>query len=413
MPTAEKDIVDAVKTYTDEKFVNKSDAQQLQKSLTDLQAEVKTLRASVPAEMRRHATLKCFKSSETAYAFGQEILGTLHRYPNLQNERTARAVEWCKGRGLDLTRKAHSEGTNSAGGYTVFDQVSNDIIDLRETYGVFRKNAKTVPMTSDHMKINRRTGGLTGYWVAEAGSLTESQKSWDQITLTPKKRGILALWSSELNEDSVVNLADDLATEAAYEFSVIEDQCGFIGDGTSTYAGMRGVAWKFETENTSLAGLVTAASNHDTTAELDVSDFTSLMAKLPEYARMSPGTAFFCSSATYAASMAKVMYGQGGVTIRETSSGTPYTFMGYPVVISQVLNSTLGTDASKVKVLFGNLRLAATMGTRREIEVKVSDEYGYATDQIALRATTRFDINVHDVGNNSTAGPIVALRTST
>ncbi len=413
MASNEKEIVDAVKAGLDDKFVAKSDGVSLQQELKELRQEVKVLRSSVPTDLRRSGTLKCFKSADTAYAFGMQVLATLNRYPDLQNSRTQKAVEWCKERGLDLTNKAQTEGTNTAGGFTVFDQVSNDVIDLREKYGVFRQNVKVVPMTSDHLKINRRTGGLTGYWLSEAGSFTQSQKSWDQVTLTPKKRGILVLWSTELNEDSVVNLADDLASEAAYEFATVEDQCGFIGDGTSTYAGMRGVAWKFETENTSLAGLVTAATGHDTTPEIDITDYTSLTAKLPEYARVSPGTAFYCSAATFGASMQNVMYKQGGVTVRETTQGTGYTFLGYPVVISQVLNSTLTTDASKVKVLFGNLRLAATMGTRRAIDVAVSTEYGFATDQIALRATTRFDINVHDVGNNTTPGPIVALRTST
>lgn len=411
MPTNEKEIVDAVKTYTDEKFVAKSDAASLQKEIADLKSEVKSLRATVPADMRRYSTLKCFKSAETAYAFGKLVQATLHRSPEYQSATTASAVEWCRNRGFDLL-KAQSEGTNTAGGFTVFDQVDNDIVDLRERYGVFRQHAKVIPMTSDHLKFNRRTGGLTGYWIAEAGSFTQSQKSWDQLSLTPKKRGILVQWSSELNEDSIINMADDLAQEAAYEFSTIEDQCGFIGDGTSTYAGMRGVAWKFETENTSLAGLITAASANDATDELDLADFVNCMAKLPEYARVSPGTGWFCSSYVFAAAMQRLMYAQGGVTVRETTQGTGYTFLGYPVYISQVLNATVGTDASKVKALFGNLRLAASMGVRRATDIAVSTEYGFATDQITLRATTRFDINVHSVGNNSAAGPIVALRTS-
>ncbi len=288
--------------------------------------------------------------------------------------------------------------------------VSNEIIDLRETYGVFRKHARVIPIASDLFRMNRRASGLTGYWPGESGSITASSKSWDQITLTPKKRAILVLWSTELNEDSIVNLSDDLAQEAAYEFATIEDQCGFIGNGTSTYAGMRGVAWKFETENTSLAGFVQAVTNHNLTNELDAGDYTSCMAKLPEYARQAPDVAWYCSSATYAAGPAKLMYGQGGVTIRETAMGTPYTFMGYPVVITQTMNAdNTSGGASKVKLLFGSLRLAATMAVRRDLDIAVSTDYAFNTDQIALRATERFDINVHDVGDNTNPGPIVAL----
>jgi hypothetical protein len=35
----------------------------------------------------------------------------------------------------------------------------------------------------------------------------------------------------------------------------------------------------------------------------------------------------------------------------------------------------------------------------------------YETDQIAVRGKERFDINVHDLGDDTDAGPIVALKT--
>jgi hypothetical protein len=41
-------------------------------------------------------------------------------------------------------------------------------------------------------------------------------------------------------EDAIISIADDLAEEIVYAFSLKEDQCGFIGDGTSTYGGIVG-----------------------------------------------------------------------------------------------------------------------------------------------------------------------------
>jgi HK97 family phage major capsid protein len=49
------------------------------------------------------------------------------------------------------------------------------------------------------------------------------------------------------------------------------------------------------------------------------------------------------------------------------------------------------------------------MGERRGITVKTSEERYFEYDQIAIQATERVDINVHDVGDATTAGPIVAL----
>ena len=47
--------------------------------------------------------------------------------------------------GLDI-RNSMSEGVNTAGGAIVPDEMAQTIIDLRETYGVFRRNTRVVPM---------------------------------------------------------------------------------------------------------------------------------------------------------------------------------------------------------------------------------------------------------------------------
>jgi hypothetical protein len=61
----------------------------------------------------------------------------------------------------------------------------------------------------------------------------------------------------------VINMGDDLAGEIAYAFALKEDQCGFIGDGTSTYGGMQGVCTKIKGLSgtiANIAGLVVATA---------------------------------------------------------------------------------------------------------------------------------------------------------
>ena len=43
---------------------------------------------------------------------------------------------------------------------------------------------------------------------------------------------------------------------------------------------------------------------------------------------------------------------------------------------------------------------------------KTASGLQFAEDQLAIRGTQRFDINVHDVGNTTAAGPIVGLITA-
>jgi len=106
---------------------------------------------------------------------------------------------------------------------------------------------------------------------------------------------------------------------------------------------------------------------------------------------------------------------------------TPLTksFLGYPVVISQVLPKISAT--SQVCCLFGNLRMAARLGDRRQTTIQMSEHAlnAFEQDEVVIRGTERFDIVVHDVGDptpsagpakssqaGNVAGPIVALITA-
>lgn len=349
-------------------------------------------------EFKRYGKLKAFKDDYSAYKSGQWIRANI-----FQN---ASASRWCRENGIDVETRAHSENTNTTGGALVPNEFSQTIIDLREQYGVFRQHARIAPMTRDTMSMPRRTGGLTAYWSGENTAITESTKAWNTINLVAKKLGVYALVPSELNEDAIINMADDLAKEAAYAFAKKEDETGFIGDGTSTYNGVLGLTKALES-NASLIGNYAAASGHDTFAEVDAADLTGLMGILPAYAQ--PNAKFFCSQLCYSTVFQRLALTAGGNTIQSVSGAFAPSFMGYPIIVSQVLPASASTINATTLLLFGDLSQAATMGDRREFTFAQSDQYKFAEDQIAIKATERIDINVHDFGDTSVAGPIVAL----
>ena len=349
-------------------------------------------------EFTRYSKLKAFKDDYSAYKSGQWIRANVYNSPT--------AARWCRENGMDVETRAHSENLNTTGGALVPNEFSQTIIDLRETYGVFRQHARVVPMGRDTMTAARRTGGLTAYWSSENTAITESTKSWNNINLVAKKLGVYALIPSELNEDATINMADDLAQEAAYAFAKKEDETGFIGDGTSTYNGVLGLTKALES-NASLIGNYAAASGHDTFAEVDAADLTGLMGILPQYAQ--PNAKFYCSQLCYSTVFQRLALTAGGNTIQSVSGAFQPSFMGYPIVVSQVLPATASTINATTMLLFGDLSMAATMGDRREFTFAQSSDYKFAEDQIAVKATERIDINVHDYGDTSVAGPIVAL----
>lgn len=334
-----------------------------------------------------------------AYKAGQFLLATLGG--------NAKSRQWCEEHGVQCL--AQSEGVNSAGGYLVPDEMAAGIIDLREQYGVFRREARVVQMSGDSLYINRRVSGLTAYWVGEGTAITDSSKVFDQVQLVAKKLGALTYWSSEVNEDALINWADDLSREMAYAFALKEDQCGFVGDGTSTYGGIFGAATKINDGNHA-ASIKGAATGNVSFETLDLSDFNAVVGALPQFAGLN--AKWYISMPGYANSMQRLEYAGGGNTTANIAGGTGMTFLGYPVVISQVLNTTLGSDVSAIKCLFGDLRMAATLGDRRGISVAMSDQVRFTQDQMAIKGTERFDIFVHDLGDGTNAGPIVALKTA-
>jgi HK97 family phage major capsid protein len=122
--------------------------------------------------------------------------------------------------------------------------------------------------------------------------------------------------------------------------------------------------------------------------------------------------AWFCSKLC-----AEVVFGRlcaiaGGNTTETLSNGkVGRQYLGYPIVVSQKLPKVLTDLSDQAMLFFGDLALAATLGDRGDLEVFPSDHRYMDTNQIGIRGTQRYDINVHDVGDTTTgnAGPIVAL----
>lgn len=346
----------------------------------------------------RYSRLKAFRgddAEERAYASGRWLAAVLTK-----DERSA---EWCREHGLE-TRSAVTT-SNTLGGYLVPAPLEQSIIDLREDRGVFRRQVRVRPMTSDTLTIPRRSSGVTAYFVSETSDITASDKGWDAVSLTSRKLAVLCKYSSEIAEDAFVSIADDLATEIAYAFADKEDECGFNGDGTSTYGGIVGL------KNAVLAGSkYTAITGNTAFGTLDLEDFEAMVGKLPVYAQR--GAAWYISNAGWANSMLRLQEAAGGNTNAMLAAGVAKQFMGYPVVITQVMNSTTSAQTSTDGlVYFGNLDMAASMGARRGVTIAVDSSRYFESDQLAIRGTQRFDINVHEKGTASVAGPVIMLST--
>jgi HK97 family phage major capsid protein len=365
---------------------------------TPVVASGERIEAPTGVKLYRSGELRAFKGPKAeinAYRAGRWIMATL-----LNDERSK---QWCRDNGVEM--RVQVEGTNAGGGFLVPDEMERSVIDLRDQYGVFRRIARRAPMSSDHQTIPRRSGGVQAYFIGEQTAITESDKSWNQVELTAKKLAALTRLSSDLSEDAVINVADDLAEEMAWAFAKKEDECALDGDGTSTYGGMVGMRVKFVDGNHE-AGQQDGTSPCTSWAHITIDDeLSGLMSLLPQYAWTR--AQWLINPKGKAGGLDRLAMAAGGNTTREIAEGAKPMFGGYPVEMSAAMpaDPTNGTVAA----LFGDFSLSTSFGDRRGITVKTTKDRYIEYDQIGIQATERFCVVTHDIGDGTNAGPVVAL----
>lgn len=375
----------------------------------------------IPATVKFYGDVKNFKRekvgnfdrNERAYRFGMWALACVG-FDNAKSfcEENGLAVARFNGTGMGI--KLHAEGVNTTGGYLVPEEFSTDLIDLRLQYGVFRRNARTRPMASDTLKVSRRTGGLTAYFTGEGAAGTESTKSWDQVQLVAKDLMVISRMTNQLSEDAVINIGDDLAGEIGYAFALKEDQCGFLGDGTSTYGGIQGVSTLLVTLNgvDDGGGLVLASGN--AYSEITLADFNRTVARCPTFARK--GAKWYASPNFHDGVMQRLQLAGGGNVVANIAAGGQPAFLGYPVELAEVMPTAEAN--SQVACLFGDLSQSSSFGDRRQdmidfsTQASVGGQSLWERNEIGIRGTQRFDIVNHDLGSATLAGPVVGLITA-
>ena len=140
----------------------------------------------------------------------------------------------------DVERRALSEASDSAGGYTVPNVLSAELIDkARAASVVMQAGAQTVPLTSDSNTIAKVLTDPTPAWRSEAGAVANSDGTFGAVVLTPRSLAVAVDISAELMADSL-NLATALPNILAAAMATELDRVALIGSGSAPEP--RGVA---------------------------------------------------------------------------------------------------------------------------------------------------------------------------
>lgn len=374
------------------------------------QAHVLPTNGRLPSEAQdlsrvyvRSAKLRAFKTEKDAFDAGMWYRAIVNRMYSRGEDKVAELH--CHRAGLSISNSA-SEGSGTAGGYLVPPQIAQTIIDVRESVGIARQVCQIQPMTSDMISIPKRSGGLTVYYPNELGTITDSDKSWQQIALAAEKRAVASKISQELVDDALISIIDNVVSEQAYALALQEDNELCNGTGASAYGGVTGLRSAIGS-----AGVYTCDANENLWSEIDLEDVVATMAKLPQrFASRRP--VWICSENFYLAVFFRLMAAAGGNTFAtmQAGDGGRREFFGVPVFTTSQM--TVADADSTIHALYGQFDMAVILGDRTGIRVGRDDSTGFLNDYTTLKATARYDIKVHEPGDSSNAGAYVALKTN-
>lgn len=137
--------------------------------------------------------------------------------------------------------KTMTEGTDSAGGFLVFEEYKNQIFQIGLEKAIVRANgAMIIPMSSDTINIPRVEdtshassvfGGVVAYWEGETSTMTASEPKWGNCKLTAHQLAGYTKASNALLADAAIGLESFIRRAFGEAWAYYEDVAFISGLG--------------------------------------------------------------------------------------------------------------------------------------------------------------------------------------
>lgn len=268
-----------------------------------------------------------------------------------------------------------NEANGTDGGYIVPVQTVGQIFDRLRAQAVFlAAGPRIVTMESMTAVLPIIGTSVTVAMVPENTDIPVSGMTFKAATLRAKKAAALAVGSSEWFLDSAPSARDVLAFDMERQMAAKIDEQSLVGDGTG--------------EN--VLGLFNVAGVADTPAGGALTLDVILAALGAVEARGAQPTAIFMNPAGWAAISAQKDTGNAYLLNPVPSEALARRLFGVPVFVSPVVPVAQALVAAMNHVAFG---------WRQQIRINY-DQGGkfFVADQTAVRAITRFDVGVLNLG---------------
>jgi HK97 family phage major capsid protein len=261
---------------------------------------------------------------------------------------------------------------------------------LRKRVGVLAAGPDVIPVVgAGSIKIPLGTTSVTVGATAEGVAISPTDPGFSSITLDPRKLAAMTLVNREAIEDSSPQIRDRVSNALVKDMAVELDRQFVVGDGTGQ--NMTGLL----TQSGVTAG-PTAATNGTSVGSTAGYNFLADTLAAYEQANLDPDKAAWLMHARTWASIRKAVDSQSRPIFNVDPSGTmKLTLFGKPVYFSNniPITQTFGTANNASSLLLADFS-QVVVAEARGLELMISEDYAFNTDQIAVRATCRYDIGL-------------------
>ncbi len=249
---------------------------------------------------------------------------------------------------------------DSQAGLTIPEELLSEVLRIQESgvYGVARKAFRYLPFTGPgNTRVIPALGtSVSLTWTDEGTAKTSTQPKFSVVTQTLKKLAAIVPMTEEILEDSGIDLPKLIGELVVEAMAKEEDEEFFAGDGT-VYTGI--------INNGSVNPATTATDSLSADDLLDMQDETTAGALANAAYYMHRSTLNACR---------KLKGDDGQYIVQSPVGDQPAMIWNKPVVLVEALPAYGDVTTGDPFVIFGDLKMAAILGDKKQIRTKLLDQ---------------------------------------
>jgi HK97 family phage major capsid protein len=284
--------------------------------------------------------------------------------------------------------KAMGINPDTAGGYLVAPEYSNEVIELLRSGAPVLALCKRMPMPTDTTYVPKVTGGSSVVWLGENASITPGDLTFGQVSLVAKKAAALLQISNELLADGGPEVEALLRADLAAALAEAADNA--ILEGAGVNGEPQGLSVHPDITKTALNAVPTFANLLAVQQRLEVENVKAD----PAWTWVFHPREKSVLAAIQDSTSGDYLWTEMGLPGHTMVGGYPATLRGFPyVTTTQITIDTVNN--SETKVYFGQWQ-DVIVGIRSTLELMASNVAGTAfqADQTWIRAIMRMDVNI-------------------